>query len=116
MEYIEGNIPLAKQVLAMLDMVHYCVSKILYIDDITKLNNMECYVNNDNDDDDDDSDDGDDDDGDDLGRTLLHTPTKTEYTDIRTKLQKQGVTTVPTHYKITQNQPEMKTLFYGNEN
>ena len=47
---------------------------------------------------------------------LLSTLTKTEYMDIRNKLQKQGVTTVPTYYKITQNQPEMKTLFYGNEN
>ena len=121
MEYIEGNIPLAKQVLLVLDMVHYFVSKILRIDDITKLDNTECYVNNDNDDDDDDDDDDsddndDDDDGDDLGQTLLRTLTKTEYTDIRTKLWKQRVTTVPTHYMITKNQPEMTTLFYGKEN
>ena len=102
MEYIEGNIPLVKQVLAVLNMVHYNVSKIIHIDDITKLDNMECYVNDDNDDDDDDSDDDDNDDvDDDLGRTLLNKLTKTEYTDIRTKLQKQGVTTVPTHYMIT---------------
>ena len=104
MEYLEGNIPLAKQVLDVLDMVHYSVSEMLHIDDISKLDNIECYVNND-DDDDDDKDDNDDDDDDDLGQTLLSTLplTKTEYTDIRTKLQKQGVTTVPTHYMITQN-------------
>ena len=119
MEYIEENIPLAKQVLVVLDMVHCCVSKILCIDDITKLDNMECYVNNDNNDDDDsddDDDDDDDDDGDDLGQTLLLTLTKTEYTDIRNKLQKQGVTTVPTHYMVTKNRPKMTTLFYENEN
>ena len=106
MEHIEGNVPLAKQVLAVLDMVHYCVSKMLCLDDITKLDNTECYMNNDNDDDDDD----------DLDQTLLRTLTKTEYTDIRTKLRKQGVTTVPTHYMITRNQPKMTTLFYGKEN
>ena len=51
-----------------------------------------------------------------MGQTLLSTLTKTEYTDIRAKLQKQGVTTVPSHFIITKNRPEMTTLFYGNEN
>ena len=64
----------------MLDMVHYSVSKILHIDDITKLDNMECYMNDDNREDDDD------DDGDDLGETLLSALTKTEYTNIKNKL------------------------------
>ena len=107
MEYIEGHIPLAEQVFLVLDMVHYCVSKVLCIDDITKFDNTECYMNNDNNNnnDDDDSDNSDDnnDDDDDLGQTLLHTLIKTEYTDIRIKLQKQGVTTVLTHYMITKN-------------
>ena len=114
MEYREGNIPLAKQILLVLDMVHYCVSKIVYIDNITKLDNTECYMNDDDDDVDDD--DSDDDDDDDLGQTLLRTLTKTEYTDIRIILEKQGVTTVLSHYMITTNRPEMTTLFYGKEN
>ena len=103
MEYIDGNIPLDKEVLLVLDMVHYCVLKILHIDDITKLENTECYMHNDNDDDDDDNNDDDDDNKDDLGRILLHTLTKTEYMEIRTKLWKQGVTTVLTHYMITKS-------------
>ena len=115
MEYTEGNITLAKQVLVVLDMVHYSVSKILRIDNITKLDNTECYMNDDNVDDDD-SDNDDDNDDDDLGQTLLRTLTKTEYTDIRAKLRKQGVTTVPSHFIITKNRPEMITLFNGNEN
>ena len=70
-----------------------------------------------NDDDDDiDEDDSNGNDDDDLGHTLLRTLTKTEYTDIRLILEKQGVTTVPTHYMITQNQPDMTTLFYGKGN
>ena len=52
MEYLEGNIPLAKEVLIVLDLVHYRVSKILHVDDITKLDNTECYMNDDDDDDD----------------------------------------------------------------
>ena len=98
----------------MLDIVHYSVSKILHIDDKTKLYNTECYVNND--DNDDDNDDDDDDDSDDLGQTLLSTLTKTKNTDIRNKLRKQEVITVLTHCMITQNLPKMTTLFYGNEN
>ena len=86
MEYIEGNIPFDKQVLAVLDMIHYNVSKILHIDDITKLDNTECYMNNDNHKDNNSDDDDDDDAGDDLGETLLITLTKTEYTGIRNKL------------------------------
>ena len=111
---MEGNIPLAKQVLSVLDMVHYGVSKILRIDNITKLDNTECYM--DDDDGDVDKYDSDDADDDDLGQTLLRTLTKTEYTDIRLILEKQGVTTVPSHYMITKNQPNMTTLFYGKEN
>ena len=101
MEYIEGNIPLAKQVLLVLDMVYYGVSKILQINNITKLDNTECYMNDD--DDDVDNDDSNDNNDDDLGQTLLRTLTKTEYTDIRLILEKQGVTTVPSHYMITKN-------------
>ena len=86
MEYLEGNIPLAKQVLAVLDMVHYSVSKILHIDDITKLDNTECYMNDDDDDDDDDND-NDDDDANDLGQFLLSTLTKTQFTDARSILK-----------------------------
>ena len=51
-----------------------------------------------------------------MGQTLISKLTKTEYTDIRAKLQKQGVTSVPSHFIITKNRPQMTTLFYGNEN
>ena len=64
LEHTEGNIPLAKQVLVVFDMVHYSFSKILHIDDITKLDNTECYMNDDNHDNHDS-----DDDNDDLGET-----------------------------------------------
>ena len=118
MEYLEGNIPLAKQVLSVLDMVHYRVSKILHIDDITKLDNIECYMNDDDDDDDDDdvNNDNNDDDANDLAQYLLSTCTKTQFTDARSLLEDVGVTSVPSHYKMTNNQPNMVTTFYGDKN
>ena len=61
-------------------MVHYSVSKILHIDGITKLDNMEYYMNDNNHGDDDN------DDSDDLGKTLLSTLTKTEYMNIKNRL------------------------------
>ena len=93
----------------MLDMVQYSVSKILHINDIMKLDNTECYTNddsdNDNDNDDDDGnnddndgdndddhnnndtdDDNNDDNDDDLDVTLLNVLTKSKYSDVRTKL------------------------------
>ena len=104
MEYLEGNIPLAKEVLMVLDFVHHRVSKILHVDDITKLDNTECYMNDDDDDDDDDvNNDNDDDDANDLAQFLLETCTKSQFTEANLLLENVGVTSVPSHYKMTNN-------------
>ena len=80
----------------VLDFVHHRVSKILHVDDITKLDNTECYMNDDDDDDDDDdvNNDNDDDDANDLAQFILCTCTKTQFTDAKGLLEDVGVTSV----------------------
>ena len=92
-----------------------CANLKKHIDDITKLDNTECYMNDD-DDDDDDNNDNDDDDADDLGQFLLSTLTVTQFTDVRSKLIDVGVNSVPSHFIMTKNRPKMTTLFYGDKN